>query len=139
MMKKVVMVLVIAALLGAGGAFYFLQMDKEVDADAPLTADEMVELSIDTEEITTNLATPASYAVVQFNILLGDKKVKEEMEKRHAEVRAAAIATVAGMEKEQLVGTEGITLLQDEMVAQLESLVGEGKVERVLVTQFKVQ
>ncbi|WP_260804580.1 flagellar basal body-associated FliL family protein [Planococcus maritimus] len=138
-MKKVVMVLVIAALLGAGGAFYFLQMDKEVDADAPLTADEMVELSIDTEEITTNLATPASYAVVQFNILLGDKKVKEEMEKRHAEVRAAAIATVAGMEKEQLVGTEGITLLQDEMVAQLESLVGEGKVERVLVTQFKVQ
>ncbi|QMT17665.1 flagellar basal body-associated FliL family protein [Planococcus maritimus] len=139
MMKKVVMVLVIAALLGAGGAFYFLQMDKEVDADAPLTADEMVELSIDTEEITTNLATPASYAVVQFNILLGDKKVKEEMEKRHAEVRAAAIATVAGMEKEQLVGTEGITLLQDEMVTQLESLVGEGKVERVLVTQFKVQ
>ncbi|OED31626.1 flagellar basal body-associated protein FliL [Planococcus maritimus] len=139
MMKKVVMVLVIAALLGAGGAFYFLQMDKEVDADAPLSADEMVELSIDTEEITTNLATPASYAVVQFNILLGDKKVKEEMEKRHAEVRAAAIATVAGMEKEQLVGTEGITLLQDEMVAQLESLVGEGKVERVLVTQFKVQ
>ncbi|WP_253183191.1 flagellar basal body-associated FliL family protein [Planococcus maritimus] len=138
-MKKVVMVLVIAALLGAGGAFYFLQMDKEVDADAPLSADEMVELSIDTEEITTNLATPASYAVVQFNILLGDKKVKEEMEKRHAEVRAAAIATVAGMEKEQLVGTEGITLLQDEMVAQLESLVGEGKVERVLVTQFKVQ
>ncbi|WP_341963162.1 flagellar basal body-associated FliL family protein [Planococcus maritimus] len=138
-MKKVVMVLVIAALLGAGGAFYFLQMDKEVDADAPLTADEMVELSIDTEEITTNLATPASYAVVQFNILLGDKKVKEEMEKRHAEVRAAAIATVAGMEKEQLVGTEGITLLQDEMVTQLESLVGEGKVERVLVTQFKVQ
>ena len=138
-MKKVVMVLVIAALLGAGGAFYFLQMDKEVDADAPLTADEMVELSIDTEEITTNLATPASYAVVQFNILLGDKKVKEEMEKRHAEVRAAAIATVAGMEKEQLIGTEGITLLQDEMVTQLESLVGEGKVERVLVTQFKVQ
>ena len=101
-MKKVVMVLVIAALLGAGGAFYFLQMDKEVDADAPLSADEMVELSIDTEEITTNLATPASYAVVQFNILLGDKKVKEEMEKRHAEVRAAAIATVAGMEKASL-------------------------------------
>jgi len=138
-MKKVLVVLLIAALLGAGGAFYFLKMNKEVDADAPLTADEMVELSIDTEEITTNLATPASYAVVQFNILLGDKKVKEEMEKRHAEVRAAAIATVAGMEKEQLIGTEGITLLQDEMTVQLESLVGKGKVERVLVTQFKVQ
>jgi len=43
------------------------------------------------------------------------------------------------MEKEQLVGTEGITLLQDEMTAQLENLVGKGKVERVLVTQFKVQ
>jgi len=138
-MKKVLLVLLIAGLAGAGAAFYFLQTQKEVDADAPLSADEMVELSIDTEEITTNLATPASYAVVQFNILLGDKKVKEEMEKRHAEVRAAAIATVAGMEKEQLVGTEGITLLQDEMSAQLESLVGQGKVERVLVTQFKVQ
>ncbi|ANU20994.1 flagellar basal body-associated protein FliL [Planococcus plakortidis] len=138
-MKKVLLVLVIAALAGAGGAFYFIQKEAKAETDAPLTADEIVELSIDTEAITTNLATPSSYAVVQFNILLGDKKIKEEMEKRHPEIRAAAIATVAGMEKDELIGAEGITLLQDEMTAQLQELVGKGKVERVLVTEFKVQ
>ncbi|MFK8795492.1 flagellar basal body-associated FliL family protein [Planococcus plakortidis] len=138
-MKKVLLVLVIAALAGAGGAFYFIQKEAKAETDAPLTADEIVELSVDTEAITTNLATPSSYAVVQFNILLGDKKIKEEMEKRHPEIRAAAIATLAGMEKDELIGAEGITLLQDEMTAQLEGLVGKGKVERVLVTEFKVQ
>ena len=138
-MKKVLIVLLIAALAGAGGAFYFIQKEAKAETDAPLTADEIVELSIDTEAITTNLATPSSYAVVQFNILLGDKKIKEEMEKRHPEIRAAAIATVAGMEKDELIGAEGITLLQDEMTAQLQELVGKGKVERVLVTEFKVQ
>lgn len=138
-MKKVLIVLLIAALAGAGGAFYFIQKEAKAETDAPLTADEIVELSVDTEAITTNLATPSSYAVVQFNILLGDKKIKEEMAKRHPEIRAAAIATLAGMEKEELIGTEGITLLQDEMTAQLQELVGKGKVERVLVTEFKVQ
>ncbi len=138
-MKKVLIVLLIAALAGAGGAFYFIQKEAKAETDAPLTADEIVELSVDTEAITTNLATPSSYAVVQFNILLGDKKIKEEMEKRHPEIRAAAIATLAGMEKDELIGAEGITLLQDEMTAQLQELVGKGKVERVLVTEFKVQ
>ncbi|MFP3358506.1 flagellar basal body-associated FliL family protein [Planococcus plakortidis] len=138
-MKKVLIVLLIAALAGAGGAFYFIQKEAKAETDEPLTADEIVELSVDTEAITTNLATPSSYAVVQFNILLGDKKIKEEMEKRHPEIRAAAIATLAGMEKDELIGAEGITLLQDEMTAQLQELVGKGKVERVLVTEFKVQ
>ncbi len=138
-MKKVLIVLLIAALVGAGGAFYFIQKEAKADTDAPLTADEIAELSVDTEEITTNLATPSSYAVVQFNVLMDDKKAKEEMEKRHAEVRAAAIAAVAGMEKKDLIGAEGIGLLETEVAARLQELISEGSVERVLVTEFKVQ
>lgn len=138
-MKKVLLVLLFAALVGAGGAFYFIHNEAKADVDAPLTADEIAELSLDTEVITTNLATPSSYAVVQFNILSGDKKAKEELTKRQPEVRAAAIATVAGMEKDELIGTEGIALLQDGMAENLESLIGKGKIERVLITEFKVQ
>ncbi|MFC4711676.1 flagellar basal body-associated FliL family protein [Planococcus dechangensis] len=138
-MKKVLIVLLIASLVGAGGAFYFIQKEAKADTDAPLSAEEIAALSVSTEEITTNLATPSSYAVVQFNILLGDKKAKEEVEMRHPEVRAAAIATVAGMEKEDLVGAEGISSLEAQMTERLQELVSEGTVERVLVTEFKVQ
>ncbi|AIY04080.1 hypothetical protein Plano_0115 [Planococcus sp. PAMC 21323] len=136
--KNILIILVLALAIGGGGAFFFLKKPVSSE-DAPLTAEELVELSIDTDTITTNLASVGSFAVVQFNIALNNKKAKEETEKRTSEVRAAVISTIAGFQKEELISKEGIESLEKQLTLKLNDMLEKGKVERVLVTEFKVQ
>lgn len=137
---KVLVILLIAVVVLGGGAMYYLKSPAaEAETEKKLSAEELVEMSIDTDIITTNLANGENYAVVQFNIQLNSKKAKEATEKRTAEVRAAIISTVAGFTKEELVGKEGIAMLETELKTKLSETITEGKVERVLVTEFKLQ
>lgn len=137
---KVLVILFFAIILLGGGAMFFLKeevMGKE--KEKVISAEELVEMSVDTDVITTNLASANNFAIVQFNILLSSKETKEEAEKRKPEVRAAIISTVAGFTKDELIGKEGIVKLEKELSAKLEGIVETGEVERVLVTEFKLQ
>lgn len=142
-MGKMMKILILSVLvLGAAGAgaFFFLGQGAEGSSDKEKkpTAEELAAMSIDTDVITTNLASP-NFGVVQFNILLDSEKTKEEAEKRTPEVRAAIISTVAGFTKEELTGADGIAMLEEQLKAKLADIMQTGKVERVLVTEFKVQ
>ena len=138
-LEKIIGVIIIATVIGGGAVFYFGQKDAEAEEEKPLSAEEVAEMSIDTDIITTNLASPGNFGIVQFNILLSDKDTKEEAEKRTAEVRAAVISTVASFQKDELVGENGIATLEEELAARLAEVFEKGTVERVLVTEFKVQ
>lgn len=138
-LEKIIGVIIVATIIGGGAAFYVGQKDVEAEEDKALSAEEVAELSIDTDVITTNLASPGTFGIVQFNILLSDKKTKEEAEKRTAEVRAAVIATVASFTKEELIGESGIKLIEEELAVRLSGVFEKGKVDRVLVTEFKMQ
>ena len=139
-LKVLVVVILVIAVIG-GGTMFYLKKDLIFGpkTEKAITAEELAELSIDTDIITTNLASASNFAIVQFNILLSSEEAKEETEKRTPEVRAAIISTIASLSKEQLVGGEGITTLEKELSSKLSKIVETGKVERVLVTEFKVQ
>lgn len=139
MMKILLISLLVLGATGAG-AFFFLGKNAEgsEDKEKQPSAEELAAMSIDTDVITTNLASP-NFGIVQFNILLDSEKTKEEAEKRTPEVRAAIIATVAGFTKDELVGQEGISALEEQLKGKLAEIMQTGKVERVLVTEFKVQ
>ncbi|MFD1032809.1 flagellar basal body-associated FliL family protein [Metaplanococcus flavidus] len=137
---KILIILVLVLASAGAGAFFFLGKDAEGSSDKEKqpTAEELAAMSIDTDIITTNLASP-NFGIVQFNILLDSEKAKEEAEKRTPEVRAAIISTVAGFTKEELVGADGIAMLEEQLKGKLVEIMQTGKVERVLVTEFKVQ
>lgn len=103
------------------------------------SAAELVELSMDTESITTNLASPNNYAVVQFNILLDSKEAKQELELRTPEVKEAIISSVASFTKDELLGEEGIQKLIAELNSRLSNVIDSGEIERILVTEYKLQ
>ncbi len=136
-MKLIIIIVVVLALAG-GGAFFFLKEPKAEGEKKP-SAEEIYARSVDTEVITTNLGSAGNYAVVQFNLLLSTEKAKEEAEKRSPETKAAIISTIAGFSKDELIGTEGIKALEDELYKKLNEIIQDGKVERVLVTEFKLQ
>ncbi|TAA72227.1 flagellar basal body-associated FliL family protein [Planococcus salinarum] len=136
---KILIILVLVLAAAGGGAFFFLGQEAEGSGEEKQpTAEELAAMSIDTDIITTNLASP-NFGIVQFNILLDSEKAKEEAEKRTPEVRAAIISTVAGFTKEELVGADGIATLEEQLKGKLAEIMQTGKVERVLVTEFKVQ
>lgn len=138
-LEKIISVVIIATIIGGGAAFYVGQKDAVAEEEEPLSAEEVIEMSIDTDIITTNLASPGNFGIVQFNILFSDIETKEEAGKRTAEVRAAVIATIAGFKKDELVGENGITMLEEELAARLTEVFEKGTVDRVLVTEFKMQ
>jgi flagellar FliL protein len=138
-LKGLLVIILVVAVLGAGAMYYLKKVEAGPETEKAITAEEIAELSIDTDVITTNLASASNFAIVQFNILLSNSEAKEETEKRTAEVRAAIISTIAGLTKEQLIGGDGITILEKELSTKLDNIVETGKVERVLVTEFKIQ
>lgn len=135
---KVIIIILLTLVIIGGGAMFYLK-EPQAEGDKKPSAEEIHARSVDTEVITTNLGSEGNYAVVQFNILLSSEKAKEEAEKRAPETKAAAIATIAGFQKDQLVGTEGIAALENELYTKLNEIIQDGKVERVLVTEFKLQ
>lgn len=138
-LEKIIGIIIVAMVIGGGAAYFFILKDDGAGKPKSLSAEEVAELSIDTDIITTNLASSGNFGVVQFNILLSDKDTKKEAEKRTAEVRAAIIATVASFTKEELIGESGITMIEEELVKRLTEVFEKGTVERVLVTEFKLQ
>lgn len=140
-MKKFIVFLfftVIIVVIGTGAVLFYDNKATDTEIDKGKTIEELTKLSIDTDIITTNLAS-SNFAVVQFNLLLSNDAAKEEMEKRTPEVRAAIIATVASFTKEQLTGEKGIVTLEQELLTKLNNTVDAGRVDRVLVTEFKLQ
>lgn len=137
--KIIVAVVVLAAICGGAYFFFFMPKDEKAEEHKSHSAEEIAEMSIDTDVITTNLASAGNFGIVQFNILLSDKETKEEAEKRTAEVRAAVISTVASFTKEDLIGESGIKLIEEELILRLKDVFEKGTVERVLVTEFKLQ
>lgn len=139
-MKKlnILLTFVLVIVIGAGAFLFFGKEALGFDKGKTPSVEDIAELTVDTDVITTNLAS-ANFAVVQFNILLDSKEAKVELDQRKPEVRAAIISILAGFTKDQLTGREGIINLEEELFAKLEGIVQSGQVKRVLVTEFKVQ
>lgn len=140
-MKKFIVYLfftIVIVALGTGAVLFYDNKALDSEIEKGKSIEELTKLSIDTDIITTNLAS-SNFAVVQFNLLLSNDAAKEEMEKRTPEVRAAIISTVASFTKEQLTGEKGIVALEQELLTKLNDTVDAGKVDRVLVTEFKLQ
>lgn len=116
----------------------FTTAEQSVIEPRTLSANETVELSVETEPITTNLYN-RDYVVVQFSILLDNKRAKEELEKRNPEVKAIIISTLASLTPEDLQGGEGLNHLEALLMNRFNEILHEGKAIRVLTTDFKIQ
>ncbi|UFJ42134.1 flagellar basal body-associated FliL family protein [Brevibacillus humidisoli] len=113
----------------------YLSPDKEAVAEArALTADELVEYTIDTGEITTNLLSN-NFIIVRFSITADSKEAKEELEKRKPQVNQIIIKTLAGLTPDDIKGTDGLNKLEAKLMNQLSEVMQEGKIVQVILTK----
>ncbi|WP_053216141.1 flagellar basal body-associated FliL family protein [Guptibacillus hwajinpoensis] len=143
-MKRILMILLAAlGIVGAGAvaAVIFLDINlKEVIAqeEKEPTAEELAARSFSMEPLTTNL-TSENYAVVQLNLLADSEKSYKELEVRTPELKAIVISTLAGLSRDDLKGSEGLTNFAKTIQAEANKILHDGQVERVLITDFKIQ
>lgn len=100
----------------------------------PLTADEMVEYTVDSGEITTNLLSN-NYIVVRFSITADGNKGKEELTKRMPQVNQIIIKTLAGLTPEDIKGTEGLNKLEAKIMNEISAIMQDGKIVQVITTK----
>ncbi|MBO8162462.1 MAG: flagellar basal body-associated FliL family protein [Brevibacillus sp.] len=114
---------------------YLVPGEEKAAAEArALTADELVEYTIDTGEITTNLLTN-NFIIVRFSITADSKEAKEELEKRKPQVNQIIIKTLAGLTPDDIKGTDGLNKLEAKLMNQLSEVMQEGKIIQVILTK----
>ncbi|MBT2756007.1 flagellar basal body-associated protein FliL [Mesobacillus foraminis] len=139
--NKLVMSLVIMlgiVILAAAAAVFFLMRGQAEGGPKEPGIDEVLESSVDVEEITANLATD-DYIRVSFKIQTDSKKAKEELEKRDFQTRNVIIYELSEKKAEDLQGKDGKLLLEDTIKDKLNGVMQEGKVVKVYITEALLQ
>lgn len=126
-------------LIGAVALVVLLQLQtNEKNVAKEPTIDEIVEYSVDVEEITTNLMG-GDFVRIQFKIQTENKEAKEELEKRDFQVRNIIIHELSEMNSEHFQGKQGIASLESLIKSEVNKLMDEGKVVKVYTTAFVLQ
>jgi flagellar FliL protein len=100
--------------------------------------EEMVEMSVSTGELTTNLADNR-YAVMDFTIVLNNKDAKEEVEMGLFLVKREIIGVLSSLTSEDLTGEEGVNAMEARIISRVNNILREGQVVKVVTTKRLIQ
>ncbi|PKG24931.1 flagellar basal body-associated protein FliL [Niallia nealsonii] len=139
--NKILMIMLILlltiAIVGAGAFFYLWKYTGDQKEKEP-SIDEVIESSVDIEEMTTNLATD-NFIKISFKIQTDSKKAKEELEKRDFQVKNIIIQELSEKTAEDMKGKKGQTILENDLKEQINEHMQEGKVVQVYITSSLLQ
>ncbi|HHV79717.1 MAG TPA: hypothetical protein GXX40_08960 [Firmicutes bacterium] len=135
--KTIVFLFILATVTCLGGLYYVKARSPKVTgtrSDTPVL--------VQGGEFVTNLLPngPYSYIRVQVDIEVDCKKGAAALNKRSSEVKDTILRVLRSKKSDEVVSAEGMDRLAAEMAQRLSGLLGdEGKVTRVLFTEFVVQ
>jgi flagellar FliL protein len=104
----------------------------------PLTAKEIVELTVKIEDITTNLNN-RDFIRLSFAFLLENKKTKEDFENLDFMVKAIIIQTLNESRPEDILGKDSIDRLNATLMNKVNPILPNGKIRQVYVTNVLLQ
>lgn len=135
----IIMVLIVAILLvgGIALAVVYTMNNNNIPNKNP-SIDEVLEASVDIDEITTNLASN-DFIRISFKIQTDNKKAKRELEKRDFQVKNAIIEELSEMKSEELDGRSGKHKLEDTIKTKINELMENGEIVKVYITSHIIQ
>jgi flagellar FliL protein len=116
----------IVILLGGTAALVVLLYGEE--ASTGTTIDDMVELSYETPEITTDLSD-GSFVRIQFQVITDGETSKEELSKRDFQLKNILIKELATMNEENF--RTGLSDLEEVVKSKINELMTDGNVTDV--------
>ena len=137
LLRKMVILLVIIAMLGTASILFIHFYLKAENRDQQ-TIDKVLKTTVDVQQITTNLADECIIRI-SFKIQADSKEAKEELEKRDFQVKNIIILTLSEKTEKDLKGKEGQLNLEQELKEKISSIMLNGKVETVYITESLLQ
>jgi len=134
-LKTMVIILAIIAIISAGAVYFLLQNNH---ANKQQSIDDIIKVSVDVKDITTNLATN-NYVKMSFKIQTDSKAAKEELTKRDFQVRNIIIEQLADTKASDLQGKAGIVKLEDSLRKKINQIMQDGQVVKVYITDSLLQ
>ena len=132
--KTMIGVLIVITVVGAGTLVFLLTMQGKGEDGQP-SIDEIVENSLETEEITTDLKDEG-FVRIQFRIVTNSKDAKEELQKRDFQLKNILIKELSNMNQQDLSEVDN---LENMLKTRLNELMMEGKVTDVYTTNKVLQ
>jgi flagellar FliL protein len=132
-----VIILVTISLIGVVLFIVLTQLNKQNSSLEP-TIDEIIESSVDVEEITTNLAD-GSFIRLQLKVQTTSPKAAKELSKRDFQINNIVIEELSELTEENLQGKQGKILFASTIKSKLNELMQEGEVQQVYITSYIIQ
>lgn len=134
------MLIIIAALtlLGVIVFVLFNQFLDTSDESQDPTIDEIINLSFDTEEITTNLKSN-DFIRASFRIHVNNKSALTEIQKRDFQINNIILRSLSNKRSTDLSGDEGIVEFENSIRDEINGLMQEGEVIQVYTTSWVIQ
>lgn len=142
LMNLAIIILIAITLLGATAflLYHYVIAKPATEETGPkkLSADEMVALTVETDEVTTNLSTD-DFIRIKFAFQVDNDKAKAELEKRKIQVHSAIISLLASTSPDQIKGEKGLNELQNNLMKRINAFMDDGKVVKVFITDKILQ
>lgn len=132
------LVLLLVITLAGAGAFIYIWKFTGDEKGKEQSIEEILESSVDVEEITTNLATD-NFIRISFKIQTDSKKAKEELDKRDFQVKNIINQELSEKTTEDLKGKNGQIKLENDLKDKINELMQEGKVVQVYIVNSLLQ
>jgi len=152
---KIIFILVLLALLAAGGfaAYLFLSTGKDKAAGGvAATRDEGGSIKnphyLELGDFVVNLSDGRRYLKTNLQLLISDEKAMAYLQVRLAEVKDLVISELQTWDSEQLRDPRNRELLKNRVLTKIESLLPSAKeggwedpkpIKKVLITEFYLQ
>jgi flagellar FliL protein len=130
-------ILVCITLIGVVGLILVMQLNKGDEVKEP-TIDEIIESSVDIEEITTNLGN-RQFIRITLKIQTDNKLAGEELAKRDFQVKNIVIQELSEMTAKDLEGKAGKQAFEDALKSHLNPLMQNGEVQKVYIVSYIIQ
>jgi flagellar protein FliL len=151
---KIILVLVLLALLGAGGfaAYLFLSTGKQAGGNVAATREEGGSIKnphyLLLGDFVVNLSDGRRYLKTNLQLLMSDEKAAAYLQTRLAEVKDLVISELQTWDSEQLRDPRNREMLKSRLLTKIESLLPTPKeggwedpkpIKKVLITEFYLQ
>ena len=132
-----IILLVAITLVGTILIVVLKQLNENAGQKEP-SIDQILESSVDVAQVTTNLASD-DLIRISFKFQTDSKKAKKELEKRDFQVKDVIIQELSEMKADEIQGKDGQTNLKEALKLKLNSLMNDGKVVEVYITESLLQ
>ncbi|ADU30749.1 flagellar basal body-associated protein FliL [Evansella cellulosilytica] len=131
-------ILITLTLIGVLATVLYTQVFQETRAEGEPTIDDILKVSVETEEITTNLLSNHIIRT-QFVIQLDNDDAVNEFQKRDFQVENIIIQELSDMRESDFRGSEGIVKMQNGIKKRINEIMQSGEVVEVYMNKRMIQ